>query len=139
MSKNNYFQQENATPTHEIHPVWRGIGFLITILTPIISAAAAMVLINFGTGQNWDWLVSLSGKVYFSSIFYQIPVVKNVAAFLSSIEYLKALVIFFVIFVLLFSGLFAFINALLYRIFGPPRYTAVDAPAPRVKTKRYIR
>ena len=139
MSKNNYFQQENVAQTHEIHPVWRGIGFLITILTPIISAAAAKVLVNFGIGQNWDWLISLSGKVYFSSIFYQIPLIKNAANFISSIEYFKALVIFFVIFILLFSGLFAFINALLYRMFGPPRYSAVDAHAPRVKTKRYIR
>jgi hypothetical protein len=139
MGKYDYFQKAKAPKKKEIHPVWRGIGLLMSIITPIISGAASMVLLDFGKSQKWPFLSQLSGNVYFSEVFYRIPLVKVGAAFLSSIPDLKALVLFFIVFAMLFSSLFAFINAILYRTFGPPRYSELDAPAPRVKTKRYTR
>jgi hypothetical protein len=139
MPKNNAFQKEKDAPSKEIHPVWRGIGLVINLLSPIISAAAAIVVVDYGKSQNWPFLASLSGTVRFPYIFYTIPWIRNVAEYLSTIPYLQALVLFFVIFVFLFSSIFAVINAMLYRMMGPPRYSPIDAPAPRVKTKRYTR
>lgn len=139
MGKYNHFQKEKEAKSNEIHPVWRGIGCVIMILTPIISGAASIVLLDLGLIQNWPFLYQLGGYVHFSDIFYQIPFVKLAANFISSIPYLKALILFFVPIMILFSSVFAIINAVLYRTFGPPRYSALDAPAPRVKTKRYTR
>jgi hypothetical protein len=139
MSKYNSFQKGKEVPKNSIHPVWRGIGCLITILTPIISWAAAAVCLEFGQKQQWPFLYQLSANIRFSAIFYQIPLVKIGANFISSIPYLQALILFFVLFLVLFSGVFSVINAVLYRMFGPPRYSPLDAPAPRVKTKRYTR
>ena len=139
MGKYDYFQKAKGPLKKDIHPVWSGIGLLISIISPIISGAAALVLLEFGKSQTWPFLYSLSGYIHFSAVFYQIPLVKIVANYLSSIPDFKALVLFFIIFLMLFSSLFAFINAVLFRLMGPPRYSDLDAPAPRIKTKKYTR
>lgn len=139
MSEHNYFRKANDETKQQIHPVWRGIGCLITVVTPIISWAAAASLIDLGKAQNWPSLAEMSGTYRFSPIFYQIPGVSVVANYLSGIPYLIPLVILFILFLMLFSGIFAFLNAVLYRMIGPPRYGELDAPAPRIRTKRYKR
>jgi hypothetical protein len=141
MGKYDYFKraQEDDNSKKEVHPVWRGIGCLLNILTPIISGAAAMVVVEYGKSQGWPFLSQLGGYFRFSDVFYRIAFVKVVANYISSIPDFKALALFFVVFVMVFSSIFAIINAVLYRTFGPPRYSRLDAPAPRVKTKRYTR
>lgn len=139
MAEYNYFQKEKEPQSKETPPVWRGIGCLIMVIMPIISGAATMVLLDFGQSQKWPFLYQLSGFIRFPGVFYQIPLVMVAANYISSIPNLKALILFFVLFMMLFSSVFTFINALLYRMFGPPRYSPLDAPAPRVKTKRYTR
>jgi len=139
MAKYNTYQKNKDLPRPTLHPVWRGIGLVINIISPIISLAAAIVVVDIGKTQSWPFLASMSGKVIFSPVFYQIPWIGNVARWLSTIPYLQAITLFFVIFLLLFSSVFALINAILYRMIGPPRYTPLDEPAPRVKTKRYTR
>jgi len=139
MGKYNYFQKAQAPQKKEIHPVWRGIGLLIMLITPIISIAASILLLDFGLSQQWPFLSQLDGYLRFSNIFYQIAFVRDVANYISSVPYFKALMVFFVACMMLFSSAFALINAILYRAFGPPRYGPLDAPAPRVKTKRYTR
>jgi hypothetical protein len=109
------------------------------LITPIISWAATLVLLDLGKTQKWRFIYGLAGTVHFPDIFYQTPYVQIAANYLSSIPYLLAMAMFFVLFLILFSGIFAFINAVLYRMIGPPRYTRLDEPAPRVKTKRYTR
>ena len=139
MAKYQSYQKPKDLPRNEVHPVWRGIGCLIMVITPIISWAAAMVLLEFGRSQKWPFLYELRDYVRFSDIFYKIPGILVVANYLSSIPYLKALLIFFFLVLILLSGVFAVLNAVFYRMIGPPRYTALDAPAPRVKVKRYTR
>jgi hypothetical protein len=139
MGKYNYFQKEQAPKKKEIHPVWRGIGLIIMLITPIISVAASIVILDYGLSQNWPFLSQLSGYLRFGDVFYQIAFVRDVANYISSIPYFRALALFFVGCMMIFSSAFAVINAILYRAFGPPRYGPTDAPAPRVKTKRYTR
>lgn len=140
MSKYNSYQQHKELPAkREVHPVWRGIGCLIMIISPVISWAAASLLLEVAKLQKWPFVYELGGYLRFPDIFYQIPGVLVVANYISSIVYLKALLLFFVLMLIAFSGVFAVLNAILYRAFGPPRYTRLDEPAPRVKTKRYTR
>jgi hypothetical protein len=139
MAKYQSYQKPKELPRNEVHPVWRGIGCIIMLISPIISWAAAQVLLDFGKTQHWAFLYELSEVIRFPDIVYQIPGILVVANYLSSIAYLKALLIFFFLLLILFSGVFAVLNAMLYRLVGPPRYTALDEPAPRVKTKRYTR
>jgi hypothetical protein len=139
MAKYQTYQKHKELPRNEVHPVWRGIGCLIIIITPIISWAAAEVLLGIGKAQKWPFLYELGDYIRFPEYVYKIPVVLVVANYISGFAYLKALLLFFVLLLILFSGVFAVLNAMLYRMIGPPRYTALDAPAPRVKTKRYTR
>ncbi len=140
MSKFNSYQVHKELPARrEVHPVWRGIGCLIMIISPIISWAAANLLLEVGKIHKWPFMYELGGYLRLPEIFYQIPGVLVVANYISSIVYLKALLLFFLLTLIAFSGVFAVLNAILYRAFGPPRYTRLDEPAPRVKTKRYTR
>lgn len=36
-----------------IHPIWRGVGFILMILIPIISYAGAEVLLDLNGQNNW--------------------------------------------------------------------------------------
>ena len=139
MAKYQSYQKQKDLPRNEVHPVWRGIGCLIMIITPIISGAAAQVLLQLGKAQKWPFLYELRDVIRFPEYIYKIPYILVAANYISSIYYLKALLLFFFLVLILLSGVFAVLNVTLYRMIGPPRYTAIDAPAPRVKTKRYTR
>jgi len=140
MANYNYFEQaKKPEDNKQVHPVWRGIGCLIIILTPIVSWAASMVLLEFGKKAKWPILNELSGNISFPYFIYQVPTIGQAASYFSSIPYLPALLLFFVLFVVMFSSVFSIINAILYRMFGPPRYSSKDAPATRKKPKRYSR
>jgi hypothetical protein len=81
----------------------------------------------------------LSGYVSLPEIFYNLPYINIVAKYISSIPDFPALALFFTLILLLLSGILSFFYAMVYRIIGPPRYTSEDAPAPRIKAKRYTR
>jgi hypothetical protein len=139
MAKYQSYQKPKELPRNEVHPVWRGIGCLIMLILPIISWAAALLLLEFGKTQHWAFLGELVEVVRFPDIVYKIPGILVVANYISSIAYFKALAIFFFLLLVAFSGIFSVLNAMFYRMVGPPRYTAIDEPAPRVKVKRYTR
>jgi hypothetical protein len=48
-------QQERAK---QLHPIWRGVGFALAILIPIISYAATEVLLDANRSSNWFRLPS---------------------------------------------------------------------------------
>jgi hypothetical protein len=139
MSKYQSYQKAKELPRNEIHPVWRGIGCVMIIITPVISWASAMLLLDFWRAQKLPYLGDLLGYLRFPEIVYKIPGISMLANYISSIRDLKALAVFFLLLLLTFSGILAVLNAVMYRIIGPPRYTAVDEPAPRVKTKKFTR
>jgi hypothetical protein len=93
----------------EIHPIWRGIGFLLMILLPFIAFAGAMLIIQENKARGW----------------VQIP-----AKALIPGPYPDALVIAFIL-LLLWVALFAIlqlITFLVFKLFGPPRYGFTDVP-----------
>lgn len=53
MGKYSYVREERKTRKPEIHPVWRGIGFLFMVLIPILSYAGAVVLIEQNNQNKW--------------------------------------------------------------------------------------
>ncbi|MEW6651253.1 MAG: hypothetical protein AB1453_13845, partial [Chloroflexota bacterium] len=36
-----------------VHPIWRGVGFLLMIITPVLGYFGALVLIEQNAKQNW--------------------------------------------------------------------------------------
>jgi hypothetical protein len=138
-SKYTTMQKKEVVRPWRIHPIWRGIGFLMMVLVPIMSGAAAVLITQFGFKAKWPFMYEMTGAVHLPDILYKIPVLSMLARWISSIPNFKAVFLFFIAGMLVFSGVLSLIYAMVYRMIGPPRYTALDAPASKVRTKRYTR
>lgn len=135
MAKYSQFDNKKKVKArYKIHPVWAGIGFLMVILVPIITWVGATELISFGQTQHWPVLSSFP-RFLSPGILSGIPGMN----LLSQIENLPAISIFFVLMLIIISGVLSMVYAFVYRIVGPPRYAPDDIPAPRVKTKPFKR
>ena len=139
MSKYNKYERKRPEARHKIHPIWTGIGCLMIIIVPIMSWAAAQLLVDLGHEQGWGIMYSLGGNLALPAVLYTTPYISPVADFISSIPDLSALVLFFLVILLILSGVLSFVYSIVYRVIGPPRYTSEDEPAPRIKIKRYTR
>jgi hypothetical protein len=137
----SYFQvhEKEFTRPYKIHPVWRGIGFLMMLIVPIISWAGAQVTRDLGRRQGWAFMRELSPTLQLPEIFYALPVISSLAHWISGIYDLPVLLLFFFVLLVVFSSIMSLLYALIYRLIGPPRYTPLDAPAAKNKGKRYTR
>jgi hypothetical protein len=106
--------------TSYIHPVWRGIGFAMIVLTPIMGWAAAVLLLDLNTQNKWmavprDLLISWRDPYILIKLILTIVI---------------ALLIFLV---------YQLITFFLYRVTGPSRYGPMDVPPVRYTGKKYKR
>lgn len=115
---NNYTStSDRQTRKAEIHPVWRGIGFIFMILIPIMSYVATIVLIQENNKQGWipfpyD-LIATESHILFR--IFQDPQI-----------HIKLIVMVAVMFVL--YSVFAFFTFLVNSAFGVSRYGPYDLP-----------
>lgn len=133
--KYSKFDHKVVKAPYKIHPVWAGIGFMMVIIVPIMSWAGAVELVAIGRGQGWSFLAQFPPILEFPDWAYMLPG----AAYLSTISDLPVIGTFFLIILICMTGILSFVYAIVYRLVGPPRYAPDDAPAPRVKVKRYSR
>lgn len=104
----------------EPHPVWRGIGFALMILTPILGWFGSVMLVEENLRQRWfpipaDLIWSGSDPLFIVKI-------------------IVAVVLMFILFVV-----FQLITFLLIRIFGGTQYGPYDVPAVTYRGKRHTR
>ena len=135
MAKYNKFERKTPQARYTIHPVWTGIGFLMIIIVPIMSWAGAMELVKFAQGQGWSFMRNFPTYLSLPDLLKIVPGI----GYITGMANLPATAIFFLLILIILSGILSFAYAALYRIVGPPRYSSQDAPAPRVKTKKYKR
>jgi hypothetical protein len=109
-------QEEKKHP--EIHPVWRGIGFILMIITPFMAYASAMLLLDQNKTQGW---VQIPGQFYFPN--FPIPDI-GIIAFVTMIMW-----------IILYSAL-SLVTFLIFRMFGPSRYGPTDMPPIERKIRR---
>lgn len=138
MGKYAKYEQKSKRDKREIHPVWRGIGCILMIIVPAMSYALALLVIP--PIQATGYLPhDLFTRVSLPSWTYQTPVITYIATFISSIDNLYALLIFFFVILLILSSIVSLVYAGIYQAIGPARYSAVDAPPSTYKAKRYKR
>jgi hypothetical protein len=131
MKYSTHKSKEIARP-YKIHPIWRGFGCIMVILMPIMSGAAAWEMVN-GMGKSLKFMAGMnSGYLRLPAIFYTLPGISLLANYLSSIKNFSTLAIFFLLFLIVFTGIMTVVYSMAYRMIGPPRYTQIDAPAPRM-------
>ena len=133
MAKYSKFEKKEVVAPYKIHPIWRAFGCVMFIILPIMSGAAAWELVN-GAGKDLSFIVGMRGNLQLPGTLYTLPYISWAAAKISSIPNLPAMTIFFLLILILFSGIVSMLYAMIYRMIGPPRYTQIDAPAPRVTT-----
>jgi len=114
---------------NRIHPIWRGIGCVMLVIIPLMSFAAAIMLIDANSERGWfNNPRDLHRLPQPSGIFASLP------AWLINEFYAKLLVAIF--FSLVFFGIFVVFYSMVYRMGGGYRLSPVDAPPVKRKTKR---
>jgi hypothetical protein len=132
-------RQAPSRKIRQVHPIWRGIGCLFTILIPIISYAGAYLTVEYGLDHGWPIPNQLLGFPRLPDFIYRSDAL---AAFLSPIttwNNLYANLALAFVYMLLLGGLLALVNALVYQFAGPPRWGPQDIPPPKFRTRRYKR
>lgn len=122
----------------EIHPVWRGIGCLMMIITPVMSYALASLLVPVvhATGRLPSQLFQ---HLLLPEWVFRVPVLAAVGRFLAGIDNFLALVILFFLVLIVLSFLVSLMYAAVFQVVGPKRYGPMDAPPSGQKTKQYKR
>lgn len=116
----------------KIHPVWRGIGCFMILLLPLMSYAAAVAIVQAG-------LIDLPKELDQSYVLPKIITIPYLnSSFTSPIQgqITYSVIFYFFVFLLLSIGLLSVVYGYMYRIMGPPRYTALDSPPVKSPQRR---
>jgi hypothetical protein len=136
MSKYYTYRQVRPKP-RQIHPIWRGIGCLMFLIIPVISIAAAWLIVDNIWTRLPYWMIAPIRLPWF--MYRYLPQPTYLLASILGRERLLAYIIFTLLILIVLSGILSFAYAIIYRLIGPPRYSPIDAPPPKAKVKRYRR
>ncbi len=109
-----YSSRMSETPlrdrNRQAHPIWRGVGFALMLLTPIIAYFGSIVLVEANTQNGW---VTIPRDLIY----------RGGSDPLLYVKILVGVVIFFVV-----TILFQLITFIISSAFGPSRYGPLDVP-----------
>lgn len=94
----------------QAHPIWRGVGLILMILTPVIAIFGSIALVDANAQAGW---VAIPRDL----------LAKGVGDSLLYVKIIVGLVIFAVV-----TVFFRLITFILYGAFGPSRYGPLDVP-----------
>lgn len=123
MGRSSYKQivREEKPRVAPIHPIWRGVGFGLMILVPIISYAGSLVLLQQNGINGW---FPIPGDLLVSGLGDQLILVKAILT----------VILMFILYAIML--LFYFI---IYALVGPKRYLAPDVAPVKYRYKRKSR
>ena len=103
----------------EIHPIWRGFGCVLMVISPFIAFAGAHLLVNINIKQGW----------------YPVPPIMRGPFTIPVIDYkvthFYADLLVAVLLLLLGFAVVMILYSLIYSMMGPSRYGPFDAPPAR--------
>jgi hypothetical protein len=115
-------KEEPSRNSRQIHPIWRGVGFVFMVLIPIMSYAIARLFLDENMAKGW---------VTFPQNFYlrgtPLP------------EDIFILIIIVVVLMIILYALLTFFSLIVFRLFAPPRYGPLDVPPISYHGKPYKR
>lgn len=121
MSKyDSYRPQTKKTVKKELHPIWRGVGFAMAVLIPILAYIGALIVLEENSKQGW----------------FAIPR-DLISKYIEPYLYVK--VILTAVLMFIFYAIFLFITAIITRVLAPPRYSVYDVPPQTFRGKRKSR
>jgi hypothetical protein len=116
----NFYQRQPEQPIGgiQIHPIWRGVGFLMLLIIPAMSYITTLVLLDANNKQGW----------------FPIPA-EFISPWVEPLLFVKIGMTIAISFVL--YAISMLITFVIYRFFGPNRYGPFDAPPIKARvTKR---
>lgn len=128
MSKYSKYQRPPFEKPSEQHPIWRGIGCLLAIILPLMSYAAAVLLVRHGLSHGWPIPPELTGYIEFKDWVWKTPLISNLARPIANCKDLWAVLITSIIILVFLSGIITTAYAIMRRITGPSQYSPVDVP-----------
>jgi len=133
------YQKKPLPKPVQPHPIWRGIGFLMMIIVPLMSYAAGVLTVEYALSHNYPLPYQLLGSPRLPAFIWRNPTLAYLFAPVLQWKNLYAHLIFALVYLILFGSILAFVYALLYRFVGPPRYKPLDVPPPPVKIRPHKR
>lgn len=103
-------QAPSRNRNRQAHPIWRGVGFALAVLTPIIAIFGSIVLVEANTKNHW---VTIPSDL----------LIKGAGDSLILVKILVGIAIFLVV-----TLVFRLITFILYSAMGPSRYGPLDVP-----------
>ncbi len=115
-------QVEPSRNSRQIHPIWRGVGFVFMVLIPIMSYAIARLFLDENMRTGW---VSFPENMYLKGT----PLPQDIFI----------LVIIVVMLMIFMYALLTLFSLIIFRVFAPPRYGPLDVPPIPYHGKSYRR
>lgn len=120
--KYSQYSRDKGPKTREIHPIWRGVGCILMVLTPILSYATATLLLQQNRIHGW---VAIPPELLIKQFAFD-PLI--------AVRIVLTLVL-----IVLIGAFFTMVTFVLYSAFGPSRYGPFDVPPVTYRGKRYRR
>ncbi len=121
------------------HVIWRGIGCLMMLIIPAISIAAGTETVKYGLAHNWTIPYQLLGTPRLPELFYKSSGLMIIFGPVIKTQNFYANMAVSFLYMVAIGGVISVIYAMVYRAVGPSRYGPLDAPPPKIKTKKYTR
>ncbi len=129
MGKYTSYARKKETPRQTgVHPVMRGIGCILIIVVPILAYGISMLVVDYGTKQNWPIPKTWYGQIPVHPLLWKIQGLTPILHFLQAQNNLEANLIFTAVLILVIGGVLSLVYGYIYTIFGPPKYGPMDAP-----------
>ncbi len=120
------------------HPIWRGIGCILMVVVPIISFALAELTVQSTWAQQYI-PYQLLGYPVMPAVLWKPGFLNPILGFIQTQEYLYAVLILTVFYIVVIGAFVSVGNAYLYKTFAPSHLGPQDAPPPKIKVKPYKR
>jgi len=122
MTKQDSFRPRDSmgSKTNRTHPIWRGVGFALLVLAPVMGYAASVLFLDLNNKNRW---VPIPGDLLIAA--------KD--------PFLLLKLILTLVFALIIFLIFQLLTFFIYRVAGPSRYGPLDVPPVKYKGKRYKR
>ena len=139
MAKYRSYERQEIKRDRTTHPIWRGIGCIILILVPILAYLSALVILERGQQEQWAFPPELMGYPQVPAWAFRFAVLRPAVDAFTGANNLYVTLLLTVILTLIAFGVLALIYSWTYKMFGPRRYSPLDAPEVGRGTKRYRR
>lgn len=130
MPKYGAYQREASREEREarrqVHPIWRGVGFALIILIPILSYAATEVILQQNAMNQW----------------FPMPfdlVAKRGDFLYNGDPWLYFKIILTITIMLVLYAVLTMVTFIINSLFAPPRYGPLDAPPIKAKVRKRAR